>query len=54
MIESVYFFTPEEHDENINIYAHMITVAGDVNAPPVKNDGDRKLFGFSVRCVKLE
>lgn len=54
LIESVYFFTPEEHDENINIYAHMITVAGDVNAPPVKNDGDRKLFGFSVRCVKLE
>ena len=53
--EAVYFFTPEEHENfGDDVYAHMITVARDVDAAPQQRHGDEKQFGFSVRCVKLE
>ena len=53
--ESVYFFTSEEHDVfGKDIYAHMITIARDVDAAPQQRHGDEKQYGFSVRCVKLE
>ena len=53
--ESVYFFTSEEHDVfGEDIYAHMITIARDVDAAPQQRHGDEKQYGFSVRCVKLE
>ena len=53
--EAVYFFTPEEHENfGDDVYAHMITVARDVDAAPQQRHGDEKQFGFSVRCVKIE
>ena len=52
--EVAYWFYPLEDDYDRSLYAHMITIARDVDAAPQQRHGDEKQYGFSVRCVKLE
>ena len=49
-----YWFYPQEHEYNERLYVHNGYIAADLADAPQANDGDEKVFGFSVRCVKLE
>ena len=49
-----YWFYPQEHEYDERLYVHNGYIAADLADAPQANDGDEKVFGFSVRCVMVE
>ena len=52
--DAIYLYFPEEHDYDFMNYAHVGSVAAFSNDAPTRKNGDVKVLGLSVRCVKLE
>ncbi|MBQ7081721.1 MAG: hypothetical protein IJM92_19090 [Fibrobacter sp.] len=50
---AIFWFFPEEHEYDIINYVHAGYVSS-IGHAPAKDDGDVKIQGRSVRCVKLE
>ena len=49
-----YWFYPQEHEYDEKLYVHNANISADTDFAPSADDGDEKVFGFSVRCTKLE
>ena len=52
--KTAYWFYPQEHEYDEKLYVHNANISADTDFAPSADDGDEKVFGFSVRCTKLE
>ncbi|WP_290781564.1 FISUMP domain-containing protein [Fibrobacter sp. UBA7003] len=52
--QTIYWFYPQEHEYDENLYVRNGYISSTTDHAPQASDGDEKVFGFSVRCTKLE
>ena len=52
--KTVYWFYPQEHEYDEKLYVRNGYISAVTDHAPSADDGDEKVFGFSVRCTKLE
>ena len=52
--KTVYWFYPQEHEYDEKLYVRNGYISAVTDHTPSADDGDEKVFGFSVRCTKLE
>ncbi|WP_295096846.1 FISUMP domain-containing protein [uncultured Fibrobacter sp.] len=52
--KTVYWFYPQEHEYDEKLYVRNGYISAVTDHAPSAGDGDEKVFGFSVRCTKLE
>ena len=52
--KTVYWFYPQEHEYDEKLYVRNGYISAVTDHTPSADDGDEKVFGFSVRCVMVE